>query len=174
MLGLAIKQDTSSNQNMNMQCIIMLRHQITDTILVCATATAIIGVLEGCSDQISSADVTFVAAMMPAGFESLRMYGEPPERVISVGGYVHPSGGLRQGCEAIIRSSSGPVHEAVILESASAKSFDLDAVRKPTGWDVTSDNFAPTSANTVEFRSQFTSCVSALEDKYQSDPEKIG
>jgi hypothetical protein len=66
------------------------------------------------------------------------------------------------------------VREAVILESVSATSFDLDAVRKPTGWAVTSDDFAATSTNAFEFRSQFASCVSALEDKYLSDPEKIG
>jgi hypothetical protein len=61
----------------------------------------------------------------------------------------------------------------VILESKSAESFDLDVVRTSSGWTVTSDGLAPPIVNSTGLRTQFTNCVSAIEDKVRAEPEKI-
>lgn len=171
---LTTRPDSNLKQNMKKQCIAASRYRNPRAVFVSLIVMVTIGALDGCGDEVSDADVAFVAAMTPAQFESLRMYNAPPDNVTSGAGYLSPPARLQQGCEAIIRSSSGPVREAVILESVSAASFDLDAVRKTDGWAVTSDDFAPPSANPVEFRSRFTSCVSAIQDKYLADPDKVG
>ncbi|CAE6771564.1 hypothetical protein R69927_06584 [Paraburkholderia domus] len=136
------------------------------------TLASLIGVLAGCSDGISQTDVEFVAAAMPAQFESLRMYKTAPDNVAPIGSAAHAPVQLQQGCEAIIQTAGGHKREIVILDSRSAASFDLDAVRTSSGWSVTSDGLAPPADNPVGFRTQFSSCVSALVDKYRSEPEK--
>jgi hypothetical protein len=79
---------------------------------------------------------------------------------------------LLQGCEAILRLPGGEKREAVTLGSDTAASFDLDAVRTADGWSVTSDGLSPPSDNPVAFRTQFTNCVSAIQDKYRAEPDK--
>ncbi|RDJ97552.1 hypothetical protein [Paraburkholderia lacunae] len=134
---------------------------------------ALIGALAGCSNGVSDADVNFVAAAMPSQFESFRMYNIASDSGGPVGAHAHRPGRLQQGCEAIIRSASGHLRETVILESGSAQSFDLDAVRTSSGWTVTSDGLAPPSDNSGVFRTRFMNCVSAIEDKFRAEPEKI-
>jgi hypothetical protein len=79
---------------------------------------------------------------------------------------------LQQGCEAILRLPGGEKREAVILDSGTEASFDLDAIRTDDGWNVTSDGLSPPSDNPVAFRTQLTNCVSAIEDKYRAEPDK--
>jgi hypothetical protein len=79
---------------------------------------------------------------------------------------------LQQGCEAILRLPGGDKREAVILENSNDESFDLDAIRTADGWTVTSDGLSPPSNNPVAFRTQFTTCLSAIQDKYRAEPEK--
>ncbi|MGA7781210.1 MAG: hypothetical protein WCA85_26375 [Paraburkholderia sp.] len=73
---------------------------------------------------------------------------------------------------AIIRSQGRDVRETVILEDDPGASFDLDVARTFSGWHVTSDGLAPPSADSIAFRTQFTNCVSAVQDKYAAEPEK--
>lgn len=136
------------------------------------TLAALIGALVGCSDGIAEADVAFVVATLPSHFDSMRMYYTAPDNVAPVGGAARPATGLKQGCEAIIRTARGHAREVVILENGLPESFDLDAVRNSDGWTVTSDGLAPPSGNPVAFRTQFMSCVSAIEDKFRAEPEK--
>ena len=137
------------------------------------TLAALVGALAGCSNGVSDSDVKFVAAGMPPQFESFRMYSAAPDSGGPVGGYAHPPARLQQGCQAIIRSASGHFRESVILESKSAESFDLDVERTSSGWTVTSDGLAPPIVNSTGLRTQFTNCVSAIEDKFRAEPEKI-
>jgi hypothetical protein len=134
---------------------------------------ALVGALPGCSNGVSDSDVKFVAAGMPPQFESFRMYSAAPDSGGPVSGYAHRPARLQQGCQAIIRSAGDHFRESVILESEAAESFDLDVVRTASGWTVTSDGLAPPSDNSAGLRTQFTNCVSALEDKFRADPEKI-
>ena len=131
------------------------------------------GVLAGCSDGISQLDEQFVIAALPSQFESLRMYHTAPDTVAPFGSSApHAAVRLQQGCEAILRLPGGEKREAVILDSATAPSFDLDAVRNADGWSVSSDGLSPPSDNPVAFRTQLTNCVSAIQDKYRAEPEK--
>jgi hypothetical protein len=133
----------------------------------------LIAVLAGCSDGISPADVQFVIAAMPSQFESLRMYHTAPDNVAPFGSSApHAPVQLQQGCEAMLRVAGGEKREVVILDSGTAASFDLDAISTAYGWNVTSDGLSPPSDNPVEFRTQFTNCVSAIEDKYRAEPDK--
>ncbi|MFM0389931.1 hypothetical protein [Paraburkholderia dipogonis] len=134
---------------------------------------ALVGALPGCSNGVSDSDVKFVAAGMPAQFESLRMYSAAPDSGGPVSGYNRRPARLQQGCLAIIRSAGGHFRESVILESESAESFDLNVVRTSSGWTVTSDGLAPPIDNSTGLRIQFTNCVNALEDKFRVEPEKI-
>lgn len=131
------------------------------------TAAVIFSTVTGCSDGISEADVAFVSAETPSQFESLRMYSAAPPS-----GNAHLPGRLHQGCMAIIRSQGRDVRETVILEDDPGASFDLDVARTFSGWHVTSDGLAPPSADSIAFRTQFTNCVSAVQDKYAAEPEK--
>jgi hypothetical protein len=135
------------------------------------TLAAFICALAGCSDSVSEADVQFVIGAMPPQFQSLRMYHTVPENAAPFGSSAHGPVQLQQGCEAILLVSGGQKRETVILESNTAASFDLDAIRTADGWKVTSDGLSPPSDNPVAFRTQFTNCVSAIEDKYRSEPE---
>ncbi|WP_090688782.1 hypothetical protein [Paraburkholderia phenazinium] len=130
------------------------------------------GALAGCSDSVSDSDVQFVIGAMPSQFQSFRMYLTAPENAAPLGSSVHGAVQLQQGCEAMILAPGGQKRETVILESRSAASFDLDVIRTADGWNVTSDGLAPPGNNPVAFRTQLTSCVSAIEDKYRSEPEK--
>jgi disulfide bond formation protein DsbB len=132
---------------------------------------ALIGTLAGCSDSMSETDVQFVIGAMPPQFQSMRMYLTAPENAAPFGSSAHAAVKLQQGCEAVLTVPGGQKREAVILESQSAATFDLDAVRTADGWNVTSDGLAPPGDHPVEFRTQFTSCVSAIEDKYRSEPD---
>ena len=100
------------------------------------------------------------------------MYYTAPDSGAPHGGSGHPSAGLLQGCEATLHTASGHTREAVILENGSTVSFDLEAVRTSNGWTVTSDGLAPPANNPVAFRTQFTNCVSAIEDKFRAEPDK--
>jgi hypothetical protein len=133
----------------------------------------LIGVLAGCSDGVSQADVQFVIAAMPSQFESLRMYHTAPDNVAPFGSSApHAPVQLQQGCEAMLRVPGGEKREAVILDSGTAASFDLDAIRTADGWNVTSDGLSPPSDDPVTFRARFTNCMSAIEDKYRAEPDK--
>lgn len=147
--------------------LVALRQTFTGIALV-----ALIGALSACSDGISKSDVQFVIGAMPSQFQSLRMYHTAPENAAPFGSSAHASMRLQQGCEAVLLVPGGQKREAVILDSDTAASFDLDAIRTADGWSVTSDGLAPPGDNPVEFRTQFTNCVSAIEDKYRSEPEK--
>jgi hypothetical protein len=133
---------------------------------------AISSLVTGCSDGISDTDVAFVTAGTPPQFETLRMYGAAPDSVGPNGGKAHIAGGLRQGCQAIIRAGTREVRETVILEDEPGASFDLDATRTADGWTVTSDGLTPPSTDPVGFRTRFTHCVNAIRDKYAAEPEK--
>jgi hypothetical protein len=134
---------------------------------------ALVGALAGCSDGISQSDVQFVVSAMPSQFDSLRMYHTAPDNAAPFGSSApHAPVQLKQGCEAMLRVPGGEKREAVILESGTTASFDLDAIRTADGWNVTSDGLSPPSDNPVAFRTQFTNCVSAIEDKYRAEPEK--
>lgn len=135
------------------------------------TLVALIGSLAGCSDSMSETDVQFVIGAMPPQFQSMRMYLTAPENAAPFGSSAHAAVKLQQGCEAVLTVPGGQKREAVILESQSAATFDLDAVRTADGWNVTSDGLAPPGDHPVEFRTQFTNCVSAIEDKYRSEPD---
>ncbi|SIO32071.1 hypothetical protein SAMN05444165_2217 [Paraburkholderia phenazinium] len=131
------------------------------------------GALAGCSDGISPSDVQFVVSAMPSQFESLRMYHTTPDNAAPFGSAApHGPVRLQQGCEAILRLPGGEKREAVILDSGTEASFDLDAIRTDDGWNVTSDGLSPPSDNPVAFRTQLTNCVSAIEDKYRAEPDK--
>ena len=133
----------------------------------------LIGALAGCSDGISESDVQFVVAGMPSQFQSMRMYHTVPDDAAPFGSSApHVALQLQQGCEAILRVAGGEKRVTVILDSGKAASFDLDAVRAADGWNVTSDGLSPPSDNPVAFRTQFTNCVSAIQDKYRAEPEK--
>jgi hypothetical protein len=134
---------------------------------------ALVGALAGCSDGISQSDVQFVVSAMPSQFDSLRMYHTAPDNAAPFGSSAsHAPVQLQQGCEAMLRVPGGEKREAVILESGTAASFDLDAIRTADGWSVSSDGLSPPSDNPVAFRTQLTNCVSAIEDKYRAEPEK--
>ncbi|NPT61914.1 hypothetical protein [Paraburkholderia elongata] len=133
---------------------------------------AISSLVTGCSSGISEADVAFVAAGTPAQFEALRMYGAAPDNIAPGSGNAHAPGGLRQGCQAIIRSESHDVRETVILEDEPGSSFDLDVTRTSNGLKVTSDGLTPPSVDPVGFRTRFTHCVNAIRDRYAAEPEK--
>jgi hypothetical protein len=131
------------------------------------------GALAACSDGISSSDVQFVVSAMPSQFQSLRMYHTAPDDAAPLGSSA-PRGPmkLQQGCEAILHLPGGDKREAVILDSSTDDSFDLDAIRTADGWNVTSDGLSPASNNPVAFRTQFTNCLSAIQDKYRAEPDK--
>lgn len=133
---------------------------------------AISSLVTGCSDGISETDVAFVAAGTPPQFETMRMYGAAPDTIAVNGSKGHIAGGLRQGCQAIIRSGSREVRETVIFEDEPGAPFDLDATRTADGWNVTSDGLTPPSTDPVGFRTRFTRCVNAIRDKYAAEPEK--
>lgn len=127
--------------------------------------------ITGCSEGISEADVAFVTAGTPPQFESLRMYGAPPDNIAPASS-AHAPMQLHQGCQAIIQAGGREVRETVILEDEPGASFDLDVARASNGWNVTSDGLRPPSADPVGFRTRFTACVNALRDKYAAEPEK--
>ncbi|WP_230559427.1 hypothetical protein [Paraburkholderia translucens] len=133
---------------------------------------AICCLLTGCGDGISEADVAFVTAGTPPQFESLRMYGAAPDNIAPGSGNPHISGGLHQGCQAIIHTRGGEVRETVIFEDEQGTAFDLDVTRTPNGWNVTSEGLTPPSADPVGFRTRFTNCVNAIRDKYAAEPDK--
>ncbi|MEM5313301.1 hypothetical protein [Paraburkholderia sp. JHI869] len=141
----------------------------------CARMTLVVfvGILAGCSNGISDSDIQFVTAAMPPQIDAFRMYGAVPQRDGSSGTYAHGSAGLQQGCEAIIHSPGGNVHESVVLDSASAAYVELDVSRTPGGWSVTTDGLTAPSDNSVGLRTQFTNCLSAIQDKYRAEPEKV-
>ncbi|MGA3252308.1 MAG: hypothetical protein ABSD12_29830 [Paraburkholderia sp.] len=146
---------------------------LPERIFVRLKLAVLIGALAGCSDNISPSDVQFVVAAMPSQFKSLRMYHTAPDNVAPFGSSgPHAPVQLQQGCEAMLRVPAGDKREAVILDSSTAASFDLEAVRTADGWNVTSDGLSPPSDNPVEFRTQFTNCVSAIEEKYRAEPDK--
>jgi hypothetical protein len=146
---------------------------LPERIFVRFKVAVLLGVLTGCSDGISQSDVQFVVAGMPAQFQSLRMYHTVPDDAAPLGSSAaHAAVRLLQGCEAILRLPGGEKREAVTLGSDTAASFDLDAVRTADGWSVTSDGLSPPSDNPVAFRTQFTNCVSAIQDKYRAEPDK--
>ena len=133
----------------------------------------LIGALAGCSDGISQSDVQFVVSALPSQFESLRMYHTAPDNAAPFGSSApHAPVRLQQGCEAILHLPGGDKREAVILDTGTDASFDLDAIRTADGWNVTSDGLSPPSDNPVAFRTQFTNCLSAIEDKYRAEPDK--
>jgi hypothetical protein len=146
---------------------------LPERIFVRLKLAVLIGALAGCSDNISPSDVQFVVAAMPSQFKSLRMYHTATDNVAPFGSSgSHAPVQLQQGCEAMLRVPAGDKREAVILDSSTAASFDLEAVRTADGWNVTSDGLSPPSDNPVEFRTQFTNCVSAIEEKYRAEPDK--
>jgi hypothetical protein len=135
---------------------------LPERIFVRFKVAVLLGVLTGCSDGISQSDVQFVVAGMPAQFQSLRMYHTVPDDAAPLGSSAaHAAVRLLQGCEAILRLPGGEKREAVTL-----------AVRTADGWSVTSDGLSPPSDNPVAFRTQFTNCVSAIQDKYRAEPDK--
>lgn len=134
---------------------------------------ALVGNLAGCSSGVSDSDVKFIAAAMPPQFDSLRMYSAVPDSSGRSNTDAQASAGLRQGCVAIIRSGNGHTRETVILDSKSAGLFDLEVTRTSSGWSVTSDGLAPPSDNSAGLRIQFTNCVSAIEDKFRAEPDKV-
>ncbi|WP_144155474.1 hypothetical protein [Paraburkholderia sp. BCC1885] len=137
------------------------------------TLVALIGVLAGCSDGISQSDVQFVTSAMPPQFTSFRMYHTAPDNAAPFGNSgSHGPVRLQQGCEAILHLPGGDKRESVILDSGADDSFDLDAIRTADGWNVSSDGLSPPADNPVAFRTQFTNCVSAIQDKYQAEPDK--
>ncbi|MGF6725450.1 hypothetical protein P3T43_004828 [Paraburkholderia sp. GAS41] len=133
----------------------------------------LLGTLAGCSDGISQSDVQFVVAALPSQFVSLRMYHTAPDNAPAFGSSApRVPMRLQQGCEAILHLPGGDRREAVILDTGNDASFDLDAIRTADGWNVTSDGLAPPGDNPVAFRTRFTSCLSAIEDKYRAEPNK--
>ncbi|WP_147394065.1 hypothetical protein [Paraburkholderia sp. BL23I1N1] len=132
---------------------------------------AISSLITGCSDGMADADVAFVSAGTPPQFETLRMYGAAPDNV-APGGGAHVQGGLRQGCQAIIRSAGNEERVTVILEGEPGIPFDLDVTRTSNGWNVTSNGLTPPSTDPVAFRTRFTHCVNAIRDKYAAEPAK--
>lgn len=152
----------------------MLRHDTSSLRYTCAgiMLAAISSLISGCSDGISETDVAFVTAGTPPQFITMRMYGAAPDNVAPNSGKAHISGGLRQGCQAIIRAGSREVRETVILEDEPGASFDLDAIRTEDGWKVTTEGLTPPSTDPVGFRTRFTHCVNAIRDKYAAEPEK--
>jgi hypothetical protein len=148
-------------------------HLLPERVFARLKLMALVGALAGCSDGISQSDVQFVVSAMPPQFDSLRMYHTAPDNAAPFGSSApHAPVQLQQGCEAMLRVPGGEKREAVILESGTAASFDLDAIRTADGWNVTSDGLSPPSDNPVAFRTQFTNCVSAIEDKYRAEPDK--
>lgn len=137
-----------------------------------AMLAALVGSLAGCTNGISESDSKFVAAGMPPQFESLRMYAAPPVSG-PVGSGARTDARPQQGCDAIIRSGSETVHESVTLDSVSTESFELDIVRTSSGWSVSADGLAAPGDNPVGLRTQFTNCISAIEERYTAEPEKI-
>jgi hypothetical protein len=62
----------------------------------------------------------------------------------------------------------------VILDNESVEYFDLDVARTSSGWSVTTDGLAAPSDNSAGLRTQFTNCVTAINDKFRAEPEKVG
>ncbi|CAE6739149.1 hypothetical protein [Paraburkholderia haematera] len=152
----------------------MLRHDISSLrrTLAGIMLAAISGLVAGCSHGMSDAEIAFVTAGTPAQFEALRMYGAAPDNVAPGSGNAHVTGGLRQGCQAIIRAGGRDERVTVILEDERGTSFDLDVNRTSDGLKVTSDGLTPPSTDPVAFRTRFTHCVNAIRDKYAAEPEK--
>jgi hypothetical protein len=142
---------------------VKIRHVLTGSALA-AFAT----LLNGCGNSVSHSDEEFVAATMPAQFEAFRMYNEGWTPSSPASG--RAASRSRQGCWAIIRAAQGETREAVILENVSGKTFDIDATRTATGWTVTSQGLAPESGDSAGFRQFVTNCVSAIQDKFRSEP----
>jgi hypothetical protein len=140
--------------------------------LTCLSLTFCVSLVTACSDNISQADVDFVSAGMPAQFQSLRMYGAPLDPDPGSSRLTMKQGRLHQACAAMLQTAHNPEREVVILENDSGKTFDLDATHTPEGWRVTSDGLNSPSADTVGFRTQFTNCISAIQEKYRAEPEK--
>jgi hypothetical protein len=129
-----------------------------------------IGLLAGCSADISEADKRYVVASMPVQFESFRMYEVASELGDLEGASpVH----FRQGCYADIRDGGIVARERVVIQSESDQVFDLDVNRTPEGWAVTSDYEKPISPDSSTFRARFMKCLSGIQSKYQAQPEKV-
>lgn len=156
----------NANKKDNMIDVATIRNPLTVIAL-----GAFVALVAGCGDNISQSDVDFVATAIPTQFESFRMYSAAVEVSHTAGEGAQPRSGLHQGCEAIIHHAQGHVRESVVLDE-SGGAFDLDVMRSGDGWVVTSDGLSPPSGNTVAFRTQFTNCVSAIEDKYRAEPER--
>ena len=129
-----------------------------------------IGLLAGCTADISEEDERYVAASMPMQFESFRMYEMAPEtNGFTSASRVH----FRQGCYADIRDGGIVARERVVIQSESDQVFDLDVNRTPEGWAVTSDYEKPISPDSSTFRARFMKCLSGIQSKYQAQPEKV-
>ena len=63
------------------------------------------------------------------------------------------------------------VQEVLILDGE-GEPFDLEATRTTPGRDVTASGSSSPKSDPNVFRARFIKCVSALEDKYRSEPER--
>jgi hypothetical protein len=138
-------------------------------ILTAGVLAAFVTLLTGCWNNVSQADEEFVAATMPAQFESFGMYNEgwTPSSQGSGGA----SSIARQGCWAIIHAGHRETREAVVLENVTGRPFNIDAKRTASGWTVTSQDIASETGGSTGFREFVTSCVNAIQDKFRANPE---
>ena len=138
--------------------------------VLCLQVVICIGLLAGCTADISEEDERYVAASMPMQFESFRMYEIAPEtNGFTSASRVH----FRQGCYAAIRDGRHVVSEWVVIPNESNQVFDLDVTRTTGGWAISSDRIGPSRPDSRNFRTRFMNCLNAIQSKYQAQPESI-
>lgn len=124
----------------------------------------------GCDGDVSRAEEQYVIASMPAEFESFAMYRAIDARPVPA----EQAAEGHQGCQAIVRGPSGQrVREDLVLDANTEPSFDLDATRSTDGWRVSSESFTLIGQSTAAFHSRLVGCISAIRDRYRSQPEGL-